>query len=343
MTSFQQHIKQLPLKRKLFIGTSLGVLLVVAVSSMVLFGTLHTSINRDIKRHLFERTASIRDLVRTSVETTIRNYLRAIAEKDLEIVSYYHSLSQQGIMSEDEARSQAAEILMNQTIGQSGYVFCLNSQGIMQIHPKEEMQGADVKKYPFSKVQIERKYGYHEYEWANPDEPQPRAKALYMTYFAPWDWIISVTSYREEFEGLVHLDDFRESVLAHSIGETGYSFIMDAAGTLVIHPKLEGVNVVTMTDPMGNAFPVEILGGESGTVEYDWINPGETKYRKKIAVFDTIPELGWTVASTGYLDEIESPLYLLRSIIAGSTAIMLFLLFIMSWWVARVATRPFPR
>lgn len=337
-----RSIKSLPLRSKLFIGTSLGTLLVVAASSLILHWVLHASIERDIENHLTNSTESILNLVRTSVNMAIRNHLRAIAEKDRDIVAYYYEMSQQGLLSEEEAKTQATEVLLSQTIGQTGYVFCVDTQGIMHVHPNKTMRGADISDVPLNKIQRERKVGYVEYDWANPGESEPRAKALYMTYFAPWDWIISASSYRDEFLGLVRLEDFRESVLAHSFGETGYSFVMDYAGVMVIHPKLEGVNVLTAKDPMGNAFPVDILERSGGTITYDWINPGENQYRKKIAVFDSIPELGWTVASTGYLDEVERPLDLLSYVVAGTALVMVFLLFFMSWWVANLATRPLP-
>ncbi|QJB56965.1 cache domain-containing protein [Pseudodesulfovibrio sp. zrk46] len=338
----QSLLKNLPLRQKLFLGTSLGTMLVVAATSLVLFGVLHSSVDRDIKNHLSNSTHSILNLVRTSVETAIRNHLRAIAEKNLEIVARFYSLSEKGILSEEEAKSQAAEVLLSQTIGQTGYIFCVSSKGIMEVHPKPGMQGADVSKFPLNKRQRNQKIGYIEYEWANPGDPKPQAKALYMTYFAPWDWIISVSSYRREFSELVQLEDFRDSVLEHKFGDTGYSFVMDQTGKLIIHPTLEGINTATSSDPQGNAFPRDLLETGRGTVVYDWINPGDTEYRKKIAVFDSIPELGWIVASTGYLDEVESPLHLLAYVIVGTTLAMIIALFVMSWWISKVVTQPLP-
>ncbi len=79
-----------------------------------------------------------------------------------------------------------------------------------------------------------------EYDWQNPTEDHPRAKALYMTYFAPWDWIISVSSYRLEFKELINVEDFRDSIMSLKFGQTGYSYVIDTKGRLVLHPKLKG-------------------------------------------------------------------------------------------------------
>ena len=51
--------------------------------------------------------------------------------------------------------------------------------------------GVDLSRHGFIREQKQRKVGYIEYDWQNPSESSPRAKALYMTYFGPWNWIIS--------------------------------------------------------------------------------------------------------------------------------------------------------
>ena len=51
-------------------------------------------------------------------------------------------------------------------------------------------------------------------------------------YFEPWDWIISVSSYREEFRELVNVEDFRDSILSLQFGQTGYSYIIDEQGRI---------------------------------------------------------------------------------------------------------------
>jgi len=69
-----------------------------------------------------------------------------------------------------------------------------------------------------------------------------------MLYFEPWDWIVSASSYRNEFMTLVNVEDFEKSVLDLRFGQTGYSFATDGAGNAVIHPKLQGVNIFDSED-----------------------------------------------------------------------------------------------
>jgi PAS domain S-box-containing protein len=79
MIAIRRYYKALSLRAKLFLGTSIGTMLIVAVVGVSLFWVIRESINRDIKNLLSNSTASILSLVRTSVNTSIRNHLRAIA------------------------------------------------------------------------------------------------------------------------------------------------------------------------------------------------------------------------------------------------------------------------
>ncbi|MCP3873312.1 MAG: hypothetical protein GY699_09195 [Desulfobacteraceae bacterium] len=103
-----------------------------------------------------------------------------------------------------------------------------------------------------------KKIGYIEYNWANPGETTKRPKALYMTHFVPWDWIISVSSYREEFRELLNIDDFNRNILSITFGKTGYSYVMDSKGLMVIHPKLSGSNIYNSKDENGRMFIKEM-------------------------------------------------------------------------------------
>jgi len=70
-----------------------------------------------------------------------------------------------------------------------------------------------------------------------------RPKALYLNYFEPWDWMITVSSYRKEFSKLVEINDFKEGILSLRFGKTGYSYVMDTQGNVIIHPELTGINI----------------------------------------------------------------------------------------------------
>lgn len=49
-----------------------------------------------------------------------------------------------------------------------------------------------------------------------------------------------------------------KKVLEHRFGKTGYSFVIDTSGKAVIHPKLEGANVLNYKG-LSNAYLQMVL------------------------------------------------------------------------------------
>jgi PAS domain S-box-containing protein len=315
-----------PIRHKLFLVYAGAFSALLAAGAAAAYSLVRTSLEERIEAELRESTSAILQLVKTSVRGTIRNYLRAVAERNLELVAYFHGRYRNGELTEAEARREAAAAMLAQTIGKTGYVCTLDSAGVMLIHPDPELVSRNLSEYAFVRDLSARRGGYLEYAWQNPWEEAPRGKATYMAYFAPWDWIILASAYRDEFAELVRPEDFREAVLSLRFGETGYALVLDAEGNLVLHPTIEGENILDQPDlPAG--FFQEMLRSRAGRATYSWRNPGEPAPREKVVIYDTIPETGWIVASSGYLDEVYAPLRTVRNLFLtaalGSLLLML--------------------
>jgi two-component system, NtrC family, sensor kinase len=182
------------------------------------------------------------------------------------------------------------EILGTQKIGKTGYIYCNNTKGTSVYHPEKEVEGKNWMHFDFIQKMVQLKTGYLEYMWKNPGEDKERPKAVYMVYFKPLDWIISVSTYKEEFKELVAVDDIRETVLSHRFGETGYVYVFDLDGNLILHPELEGGNVVQIFGDDAS-FIREMLERKSGKITYWWKNPGEAEKRQKKVLYKYLPEL----------------------------------------------------
>ena len=334
-----QHFRDLRIRHKLLAGYSVVFILCLALGSMVVYSVVRHTLERNIESELQNTTTTILNMVRTSAATSIKNYLRALAEKNRELVAHFYQQALDGTLTEDEAKQRAREILLRQTIGKTGYIYCLVSDGYMDVHPKAELLGIDLTRHAFIEEQQRRKEGYLEYDWKNPGETHSRPKALYMTYFEPWDWIISVSSYREEFRELVNVDDFRESILSLRFGRTGYSYVIDEQGNMVLHPRVSG-NYLHAKDRDGNEFIREICDRRSGKITYWWLNPGEARAREKLVIFNHIPEFKWIVASSSYLDEFYEPLKHMRTLIVASIAISFILVLPLTLRISSSITGP---
>lgn len=336
--SMPPYFGNLSIRSKLLFGYLTPLILFLVTAILILQPLMRRAINATTESELNNATKTILSMVKTATEVSSTSYLRAVAEKNRDIVAASYQLFQQGVLNEKEAKERASSILLSQRIGDTGYIYCLDSKGSIKVHPMPSLLDRDLTQYEFIKAQLKKREGYLEYDWKNPGETKFRPKALYMTYFKPWDWIISASSYREEFDKLISIDTFRDSVLSIRFGKTGYPFIMDSKGTLIVHPHQEGKNIFNEKDAGGRAFIQEICRKKNGKIIYPWKNPEDNFPRDKLVFFNYIPEFDWIVASSSYVDEFYQPLRYISGItIATLSASALFIFFLTYFYSSYIA------
>ncbi|MDD5425164.1 MAG: Cache 3/Cache 2 fusion domain-containing protein [candidate division Zixibacteria bacterium] len=110
-----------------------------------------------------------------------------------------------------ERSATLREGLLSQKVGETGYIYTINTQGVLQIHPAKE--GSDLSMHDFIKEMIAKapnltngEIGWIQYPWINKElgETEARDKIVAYTYFKEWDWIIATGSYLEEFTSPVN-------------------------------------------------------------------------------------------------------------------------------------------
>jgi signal transduction histidine kinase len=126
--------------------------------------------------------------------------------------------------------------------------------------------------------------------------------------FTSKKWCVMVSAPESAFKDIFKNDNVRQSILSRKYGKTGYSFIIDSAGNVIIHPALENENIFDSKDAGGRYFIREMIDKKSGITTYPWKNPGETAPREKVSAHRYIQSLGWIAASSSYYDEIYAPL-----------------------------------
>ncbi|MBU0971380.1 MAG: cache domain-containing protein [Proteobacteria bacterium] len=339
MTQVSRFFRNLKIRSKLLGGYTLIFVLATLVGGAVIYQQVRATIEANIESELTTATETIQNMVRTAAATSIKNHLKAIAEKNKEIVQAIYKDFLSGLITEDAAKELCRKILFSQTIGKTGYIFCANSDSIAIEHPNPGVAGKNFSNHRFVHDMIRMKTGYLEYDWKNPEDAALKPKAMYMSYFEPWDWIIAASTYREEFNALIHISDFRDSILSLRFGKTGYAYINDTAGNLIVHPFMTG-NYYDSRDRDGRFFVRDICKLKNGKAVYTWKNPGETLAREKMVIFKYIPEYDWIVCSASYLDEIFAPLKTIRNIIFGIAFLICVLVFSTSLWVNATVILP---
>jgi methyl-accepting chemotaxis protein len=96
--------------------------------------------------------------------------------------------------------------------------------------------------------------------------------------------------------------DLINAILAIRIGQTGYPFVLNSNGDLVVHPKAELVGKNVIKDLKLSSFE-ELLSakkaGETKTFSYTFEN------RDKFLVYSYFPEWDWIICASGYWNELS--------------------------------------
>lgn len=95
------------------------------------------------------------------------------------------------------------DIMKEKKVGETGYIYCIDTKGTLTVHPAREgdniIDATDYNGSFFIKEMIKHKNGWIRYPWKNPGEKTARMKIVRYIYFEPWQWIVAVGSYENEF------------------------------------------------------------------------------------------------------------------------------------------------
>ncbi len=126
----------------------------------------------------------------------------------------------EGIFYVGTPESTATQPLLDQLakrrIGETGYIFILNTQGedagsyVLSANRERDQenilssQDAEGDYFIQEMIEQSRQLGSAEtalieYEWQNPGETAPRTKTAIYAYFPDWDWLVAASAYDSEF------------------------------------------------------------------------------------------------------------------------------------------------
>jgi PAS domain S-box-containing protein len=141
-------------------------------------------------------------------------------------------------------------------VGETGYVYVMDSRGILKIHPAKEgenvMDSKDSTGFEYIRAMTEKaitlkegEVGTIRYPWLNPElgETKPREKISKYGYFAPWDWIIVAGTYEEEIYQSLH--ETERFILMVVIVGLGLVFFLTVALSKVLTRPIQELTEVT--------------------------------------------------------------------------------------------------
>ncbi|MCB1318281.1 MAG: Cache 3/Cache 2 fusion domain-containing protein, partial [Leptospiraceae bacterium] len=104
---------------------------------------------------------------------------------------------------EERAFEQLKQNILEKVVGKTGYIYAMTTQGVLTLHPFQEgrtiYDEQDQQGRYFIREMCEKKRGWIRYPWRNEMDRVARMKIVRYEYFAPWQWIVAVGSYEDEF------------------------------------------------------------------------------------------------------------------------------------------------
>ncbi len=142
---------------------------------------------------------------------------------------------------------------------------------------------------------------------------------------------------------------FREEIKRIKVGDTGYVYIIDSKGNLMVHPAKEGENILHAKDSSGFEYiramiadAMKLKNGEVGIIRYPWLNPelGETRPRQKIAKFAYFRPWDWIITAGSYEEEIYKATHETERFILILVLVSIALVFVLIITFSKLLTRP---
>ncbi len=172
----------------------------------------------------------ISDEASKELETKIRgNYDLAIKEQvdnAISVIDTYYQSSQNGKLTLDEAKKQAADTLRELRYGDGGYFWADDTSGnnIVLLGSKTEgtnrMNATDANGYKMVQAIIsagqQKDGGYCDYVFPKEGETEPSPKRSYSKLYEPFDWVIGTGNYIDNIDTAVeaandNISDIRQT------------------------------------------------------------------------------------------------------------------------------------
>lgn len=113
MKSVKKYLVDQPIRLKMFYAYSIIVVMTVVLVGFSVYLQVSKSIKQNIENLLSNATSVSLKMVETTAQASIKNYLRAVAEKNLQIIERYYQDVQEERMTKQEAISRLRGILFS--------------------------------------------------------------------------------------------------------------------------------------------------------------------------------------------------------------------------------------
>ena len=291
--------------------------------------------------------------------------LKNVLQLATSIIEQQHKLYLSGKLSLKEAQQNSLKAVEELRYNQNDYFWISDKNMTLLAHPDDKLRNHSAKNvqdvhgnYIIKDiVNASRKnpQGFYTYWWNRLNSKLPVKKIAYYTSYKPWDWVIGSGIYITDIEKISkEYEEILNKKLAKliretKIGKTGYIYIFDKEHNMIFHPNsyLIGPAFKTLMNPGTNETMATSLekAAQDGSLEYKWDRPDDKNnfIYEKVSWIQYYEPLGWYIASSAYLDELNEPIRnFSRESVALNLAIAFFITIIL-YFLLQKLLRPITR
>ncbi|MDD9157050.1 diguanylate cyclase [Aliivibrio sp. S4TY2] len=327
----------------------IGIAAISLTFSIQSFQTVEKTIRTSSFKAFNNSIEASYDIVDTALNESIKRYLRGIVTTSAKFITQIQTSS---FLTQKQKNTLIQNYINSNKIGDTGYPYILNSKGQLVYHPI--FQGRNVSEYRHIQEQIDNDDHFVEYLWINPGEEKPRRKLAYSIYVEELDFVISASAYKDELLHFIDKTILKDKLNKYQYGKTGYVYVIDLVGELILHPSYEGENIRSLIGENADgllkkiqqsahsySLQMNLVNGSPETVfhsanveDYSYqITIDNNTYQKDV-LYIYYPYLDWAIVSGISRDELHRPtntlLYSLLTLVLSLTAIIVILLLLLN-------------
>lgn len=313
-------------RRKVVTAFMLSFVAAWALGGFAVWSVLHERLIGQAFSQMASTTAGFSLIIQEILESTQRSYLQGVAQADRARMEVLARDAASGKWDPVRVKAELASWLSGpRPQGLNTRLAFLDvSQAPERIllYDAEHLLGLDVGKECYAQAMCADKGGFTDFLRPEGPDARPRAVSAWYERFEALNLVLTVMAYRDELPELLASGSLQDRLSHLTVGRTGYFFVLDEDGTMLIHPRFPGENVRKLVDPVtgGNLHDGIIASirsrqqdfGEEqavGQLRYYLPDPDTGQPVQKILFYRQIPDLKWILGTVMETSEIEEPLH----------------------------------
>ena len=135
------------------------------------------------------------------------------------------------------------------------------------------------------------------------------------------------------------LESLKKNLKEVVIGDTGYIYILNKQGDVLLHKSLEGKIILNLQDANNKSFVQEIVKNKNGIIHYSYKEKGSTL--EKVSAYKYYKKWNWIIVAGSFQEEfLEISAVVQKAFIIATIVVILILQGVMFLLVNKIIAKP---